>query len=286
MASVLMALPGIVLDAPQGVVHVDRDNRHSYLTPRIGLSNAAGGFDIIYEAPGPVRPDPYLVWQIPMRQTTAPQEPLLEDRSMNEQVFQNFRDMRVAVLHVPDANRQILADTLAKLGLRTTLLDPHDEDRRACNLVGSVDILFFDADAIEDNLAGYGWGAASIPLVAVLGLETPSRLQRTFEHGPSALLHKPLRPTGIYTALFFAVNEFRRRQSLVARLADVEARHGARRFVVKALLTLAERHKIDDEEAFRMLRLQSMKQRLTVEEMAIRIVASRYGGSSRNALRA
>jgi branched-chain amino acid transport system substrate-binding protein len=65
MASVLSALPFVALEAPQGLVHVDRENRHCYLTPRIGLSNKAGGFDLIYEAPGPVRPDPYLVWQEP-----------------------------------------------------------------------------------------------------------------------------------------------------------------------------------------------------------------------------
>lgn len=56
------ALPHVAMPAPQGEVHVDRDNRHSYLTPRIGVSNAAGGFDIIYQADRPVRPDPYLVW--------------------------------------------------------------------------------------------------------------------------------------------------------------------------------------------------------------------------------
>ena len=38
-------------------------HRHCYLTPRIGVSNAAGGFDIIYEAARPARPDPYLVWE-------------------------------------------------------------------------------------------------------------------------------------------------------------------------------------------------------------------------------
>jgi branched-chain amino acid transport system substrate-binding protein len=57
------ALPQIAIKAPQGEVHVDRENRHCHLTPRIGVSNAAGGFDIIYEAARPVRPDPYLVWQ-------------------------------------------------------------------------------------------------------------------------------------------------------------------------------------------------------------------------------
>jgi len=61
--AVRAALPHVAIEAPQGEVHVDRDNRHCYLTPRIGLSNADGGFDIIYEAARPVRPDPYLVWQ-------------------------------------------------------------------------------------------------------------------------------------------------------------------------------------------------------------------------------
>ena len=63
--AVRAALPHVAIDAPQGEVRVDRENRHCYLTPRIGVSNAAGGFNIIYEAARPVRPDPYLVWQEP-----------------------------------------------------------------------------------------------------------------------------------------------------------------------------------------------------------------------------
>ena len=54
---------GVAMDAPQGQVRIDRDNRHSYLTPRIGISTAEFGFEVIYEAPAPVKPDPYLVWQ-------------------------------------------------------------------------------------------------------------------------------------------------------------------------------------------------------------------------------
>ncbi|MEK0085790.1 transporter substrate-binding domain-containing protein [Benzoatithermus flavus] len=60
--AVRAALPEIAMMAPQGEVRIDPDNRHSYLTPRIGISNAAGGFDVIYEAKRPVKPDPYLVW--------------------------------------------------------------------------------------------------------------------------------------------------------------------------------------------------------------------------------
>jgi branched-chain amino acid transport system substrate-binding protein len=63
METVRAALPEVAMNAPQGPVRIDPDNRHSYLTPRIGVSNTAGGFDVIYEAQRPVKPDPYLVWQ-------------------------------------------------------------------------------------------------------------------------------------------------------------------------------------------------------------------------------
>lgn len=51
--------------APQGEVRIDPQTLHAYLTPRIGRSNAASRFDILVEAPGPVRPDPYLVQSSP-----------------------------------------------------------------------------------------------------------------------------------------------------------------------------------------------------------------------------
>ncbi len=62
MAEVRTAVTDLALDAPQGRVLVDPDNRHCYLTPRIGVSNQDFGFDLIYQASGPVKPDPYLVW--------------------------------------------------------------------------------------------------------------------------------------------------------------------------------------------------------------------------------
>lgn len=48
--------------APQGPIRIDPDNNHSYATPRIARSNAAGQFDLLWQSPTPMRPDPYLVW--------------------------------------------------------------------------------------------------------------------------------------------------------------------------------------------------------------------------------
>jgi urea transport system substrate-binding protein len=77
LAAVRESLAHVSMEAPQGEVHIDRDNRHCYLTPRIGISNAAGGFDIIYEAPQPLKPDPYLVWHDPRMQSAGRQVPNL-----------------------------------------------------------------------------------------------------------------------------------------------------------------------------------------------------------------
>lgn len=55
------ALLGMELMAPQGMVKIDVDNHHAYLTPRIGRVRKDGQFDILHEAKQPVKPDPYLV---------------------------------------------------------------------------------------------------------------------------------------------------------------------------------------------------------------------------------
>ncbi len=46
--------------APEGMVSIDRENRHLWVTPRIGVARADGLFDVVWQATGPVRPDPYL----------------------------------------------------------------------------------------------------------------------------------------------------------------------------------------------------------------------------------
>lgn len=62
ITAVRSALAHVALDAPQGRVRIDSDNRHCFLTPRIGVSTRSAGFDIIFQSAQPVKPDPYLVW--------------------------------------------------------------------------------------------------------------------------------------------------------------------------------------------------------------------------------
>lgn len=68
--AVRAAIAGVEFIAPQGPVRIDPENRHCYLHPRIGRSTESAGFEVIVEAPKPVRPDPYLIWHSPERDSS------------------------------------------------------------------------------------------------------------------------------------------------------------------------------------------------------------------------
>jgi AmiR/NasT family two-component response regulator len=195
---------------------------------------------------------------------------------MTRRLRQNFSQLCAVVLQTDDRNRNVVIETLAKLGLVVNVIDPGVDAVGSAALIGSADVIFFDADLAEVHGLATGVDLSTVPLVVIIGLETPSRLQRAFDLGPSAVLHKPIRSSGIYSALFFAINEHRRRSETLERLRDMESRRGARRFVNKALLQLMQAHNIDDEQAYSMLRKESMRQRLTVEELAVRMLAASF----------
>lgn len=180
--------------------------------------------------------------------------------------IQNFRGVRASIVAPDDANRTVLAEVLERLGLAV------EQGETWPVPAGSAQLLFVDADALgaaaETDLA-----RPRPTVVAIIGHETPSRLQRAYELEPASFLMKPIRRSGVFAAVYFAVNEQRRRREVLDRLRTAEARLGARRFVVKAILHLIEVGQLSEEEAFQRLRQESMRQRLTVEELSLRMVA-------------
>jgi urea transport system substrate-binding protein len=54
--AIVEASQGLVFDSPTGLVKIDSDNLHTWLTPRIARVNDQGQFDVIYESPAWVRP--------------------------------------------------------------------------------------------------------------------------------------------------------------------------------------------------------------------------------------
>ena len=189
---------------------------------------------------------------------------------MTRRLIQNFRGINALVIHAEDRNRTILTETMTRLGLKICVSDPSDV-LAIRNGLGGAEIVVFDTDMVEGMALASAGERIMVPVIAIVGLEAPGRLQRAFELEPSAVLYKPLRSTGIYSALFFATNEHRRRNDVAQDLQLLEARHRSRRFVTRAIVHLMRDRGIDDEEAFRLLRKESMRRRLTIEEYAVQL---------------
>jgi AmiR/NasT family two-component response regulator len=188
----------------------------------------------------------------------------------------SFRGARALVIHQPDANRETLARTLKQLGLLVAEVGSDDETailaaREAC------DILFYDADQTPVSILGTDMTDA--PHVALIGHEVPSRLARVARQRCCGFLLKPIRATGVFSALYLAFNEAAARRREAAERAALEERLRGRRFVVKAILQLGAERRLDDEAAFRWLRRESMRRRLSIERLAEEMVQAQPGAA-------
>lgn len=187
---------------------------------------------------------------------------------MSAPVVRNFRGARALVCHADDGSRATLAERLARLGLEVTLHDPGSAEPKPA--AGTHDVVFFDAD---DGSEGVPIEAFDVPLIALIGVEAPSRLARVVRRRAAAYIVKPVRSSGIYTALVVAFSEHARRKAEAEERAALARRLASRRYMIKAILTIMDRDGGDDETAFQTLRRDAMRRRIPIEDVARQIVA-------------
>ncbi len=183
---------------------------------------------------------------------------------MTTPVRSNFRGARAWVALPADNNREVLVRTLERLGLIVTERDPDGTDFVA----GVQNVVFVDADhdfIVLDS---------DIPHIALIGMEAPSRLARVVRHRAASVLMKPVRPTGVFTALFLGFNEHAIRQRELLERENLSRRAEGRRVVVKAILKIMKDNDLTDDEAYREMRLASMANRISIEEFAAEVVAA------------
>lgn len=183
---------------------------------------------------------------------------------MTSPVRSNFRGARAWVALSEDQNRAVLVRTLERLGLHVTEREPAATDFVA----GMQDVVFVDAD--QDFMVL----DSDLPHIALIGMEAPSRLARVVRHRAAAVLMKPVRATGVFTALFLAFNEQAIRQRELTERENLSRRAEGRRVVVKAILKVMKERDLTDDEAYREMRMASMAKRISIEEFAAEVVAA------------
>lgn len=190
---------------------------------------------------------------------------------MNRRQSRSFRGLHALIEHPPGRDRTVLKTQLEFLGLRVTV-----HDSAAPPSCDSVDILFFDADSDQSVEAEEADRDVGLPVVALIGSETPSRLQAMLARQPSAYLMKPIRSTGIYASLAIATHQYAMLQAMRRKLASAEERLRSRRLLFAATLQIMNQAQVGEAEAFRILRRAAMSRRQTVEAVSAQILAGEF----------
>lgn len=184
----------------------------------------------------------------------------------------SFRGQRALILHRSGDFTERLVRQLALLGFSAEV--------RWQPLVDTtgLDIVFVDADEGWTGLLPWQCpGDKPVPLVALLASEAPGRIAWALDQGADALLPKPVTPSSVYPALVMAV---RRHAEALARtdvLNTLQERMRLRPLVFAAVERLRATRGWTEDDAYRHLRREAMRQRLTLEQCAAALLGAGQG---------
>jgi AmiR/NasT family two-component response regulator len=182
----------------------------------------------------------------------------------------SVRGRRALMAIRDDRDISIVRRQLNRLGMAVTEHDPAEIPPAA----ETIDIIVLDADSIPiKSDAAVAW-KIGVPIIALIGTETPSRLKWLLDLQPASFLIKPLRSAGLYTALVVAFDAAQRRIDEAAHLERLEDRIRSRRIVFAAVLQMMRGHGLSEPDAFTLIRQTAMRHRTTVEQLSAEIITA------------
>ena len=184
----------------------------------------------------------------------------------------SFRGQRAVVLHRSGETTERVTRQLALLGLMA--------DVRWLPLtdIADVDVVLVDADEGWTGLLPWrGADEKPVPLVALLASEAPGRIAWALDQGADALLAKPVTPSAVYPALVMAARRHAEARAAVETVRELRERLRLRPLVLNAIERLRDARGWNEDEAYRHLRREAMRQRLTLEQCAAGVLAAGQG---------
>ena len=178
---------------------------------------------------------------------------------------------RRALMVVRDEREiSIVRRQLGRLGMTISEHDPAEPPPPN----QAVDVILMDADSIPIKSDYAPLWKGSVPIIALIGTETPSRLKWLLDLRPASFLIKPLRSAGLYTALVVAFDSAQRRVDEATHIEKLEDRIRSRRIVFAAVLQIMRGHGMSETDAFSLIRQTAMRHRTTIEVLSAEIIAA------------
>ncbi|SIR31102.1 Two-component response regulator, AmiR/NasT family, consists of REC and RNA-binding antiterminator (ANTAR) domains [Paracoccus thiocyanatus] len=184
--------------------------------------------------------------------------------------IRDLRDLHVLVIHQRDRGADELLQQVNRIGCNFENAWPIPE-----SLQKKFDLVFID---VTDQTAGriksfLNSGEGGLPtVIALIGYENPSTLDLIFEIGAHAVLTKPVRATGVLSAMLMARRTWAEQLRFQKDLSKLRDRLDNMQKINDAKFILMRHHGIDETEAYAVIRKQAMAKRTTTFEIAQSII--------------
>ncbi|GAW34461.1 hypothetical protein RA2_01510 [Roseovarius sp. A-2] len=186
---------------------------------------------------------------------------------MSHAPVHNFSGQTALVLHRSPEIGQRIGARCDRLGVRACL-EKNALDIRSAR---DADMVILDIDTTDDAMLPWPRAEAPMPLIGLIGSESPGRLAWALAQEVDAYL--PVGGLGnLFSAMVIAHEVFAKKAVRRAREADIARRSHHRLDVIRAVLALMEEGR-DEALALKQLRTLAMVERITLEEAAIRLLA-------------
>jgi AmiR/NasT family two-component response regulator len=182
----------------------------------------------------------------------------------------SVRGHRALMVMRDEREISIVRRQLGRLGMTISEHDPAEPPPPN----QTVDVILMDADSIPIKSEHATLWKGNVPIIALIGTETPSRLKWLLDLRPASFLIKPLRSAGLYTALVVAFDSAQRRIDEAAHIEKLEDRIRSRRVVFAAVLQIMRGHDMSETDAFALIRQTAMRHRTTIEVLSAEIIAA------------
>lgn len=182
-------------------------------------------------------------------------------------IFDDLRHLRVAVIHPPGEDRDVLQAQLKRIGCQVRWIWPFCATRPA-----ETDVIFFLVDREQTTTADWCSTETEAVLIALIDYENPTVLNALLETNASAVITKPFRSSGILSTLVLARSSNDYKKRLNNKVKKLEDTLRSRREIEKAVNLLVDRKGVTTNEAYETIRRQATSQRIPVVQVATELI--------------
>lgn len=182
-------------------------------------------------------------------------------------VHRNLRQMRIAVVYPPEAERDELVRQIKRIGCQVveTFWPPPA-------LLPPCDALFFLIAKTPDS----SWltGGAEPALIAILASESPTLLKALLDSNAHSVLVRPLRVSDVLPSLVLALSLHGYEQRLIGKMSKIEENLKSRREIERATRIIMEMRNLNEDDAYQSIRKQATTKRVSIATIAASVISA------------